>query len=253
MRIVGNNADTLQLFLVNWAQVRNEDAAELWKHTMHIMQRCLQGFFLLLAVVFIFIQWSDLLHALQYSEWLAVFHAGGPSLCMLVFLLGLSIFMTKMRYLSSGVLAIRSRLDDEQFVPFAAEQPVLLTQEQLSLLPRRIGPLQGKFGKTIFSRFTTISVDEQSMYWKQAGKNHSLMWNDIRGFYCIKYQNNRGHDNTICIIDGFAISFVWYILDSCSATERMAYEQLSCLVVTRTQLPLRDISDAVATLILPDR
>ncbi len=253
MRITRGNADKLQFFLMNWVQVRDESSAKRWNRSLRIRQRCGQYFFLLMAVLSIIPEWSNLLHALHHDAWLEVFHACESSLVMLSFLSGLSIFMMQMKYISDGVLTLRSHLDDEQFAPFAAGQPVFLTQEQLSLLPQYIGPLRGKFGRTIFSRFTMISVDEQSMSWKQAGKNHSLMWNDIRGFYCIKYQNNRGHDNVIYIIDSPILSFIWFMMDNYRAAEGIAYEQLSCLVVTRTQLPLRDISVAVAELLVPEQ
>ena len=75
----------------------------------------------------------------------------------------------------------------------------------------------------------------------------------MSGFYCIKYQDTRGNSGTIYFVDGSTTSFIWSITDTYNVAERIAYEQLSCLVVTRTQLPLRDISDLVAQLLVPEQ
>lgn len=103
---------------------------------------------------------------------------------------------------------------------------------------------------------STVVVDEWGLRWKWPylikGISIEMTWPEITGFYVItRRQVNKDGFFKIYMLDSSSNTFFWTLWRSCSQQELQASTYLTRLIVTRTGLPLRDLTSAVEPLLNP--
>src|SRR5262249_41857043 len=96
----------------------------------------------------------------------------------------------------------------------------------------------------------SVLVDDQSLHWQRPhspGRSqlNVMEWAQARAFFTL----TAGEPGTGNWLKGYALDahttlLMWWVSQQSSARERAASDQLCRLIVTRTRLPLRDLSSA---------
>ena len=106
-------------------------------------------------------------------------------------------------------------------------------------------------------RHAYLVADESGVrWWKKAwGKysRFSISWYDARSFFMIAYPGEKeGSWRRVYALDTPDMILIWRINEGINAKQMAAHERFCRLIVTRTKLPLRDLSAAVEKLISID-
>lgn len=103
-----------------------------------------------------------------------------------------------------------------------------------------------------------VLIDEQGLHWShlattKSSRINSLDWQQARSFFMIAAAEP-GTDKWLkgYALDAHSLLLTWQLSHRSSAQERAASDMLCRLVVTRTKLPLRDLSAAVEKLVSID-
>lgn len=95
----------------------------------------------------------------------------------------------------------------------------------------------------------TVTADEFGLAWAPAGDNRrpaSTPWMAARAFYTLTYATATSalQQHHAYILEADDTLLAWTVRHTASEAERRAAERLSRLIVTRTRLPLRDVTSA---------
>lgn len=106
-------------------------------------------------------------------------------------------------------------------------------------------------------RHAYVVADESGVrWWRRAwGKHsrHSISWYTVRSFFMIVYPGKEeGKHYTIYALDAHDVLLLWHISHRTRPRVLAAHERFCRLIVTRTKLPLRDLSAAVEKLVSID-
>lgn len=106
-------------------------------------------------------------------------------------------------------------------------------------------------------RHAYLVADESGVrWWKKAwGKysRFSISWYEARSFFMIAYSGKKEESwHRFYALDTPDTILIWHIYEETNAKQIAAHERLCRLIVTRTKLPLRDLSAAVEKLVSID-
>lgn len=101
-------------------------------------------------------------------------------------------------------------------------------------------------------RADAIIVDEWGLRWKwpnlTKGISIEMAWPEITGFYVVANRGSTSNPTKTYVLDSANSTFTWFIRDDGTEKEQQASFYLTRLIVTRTGLPLRDLTNAFETL-----
>lgn len=313
-QLVKKHRDRLASLLDGFVNLRSRIDIEPWKRKRRIKTRIfligLLTFIVLLILPFVEKNYFTILRFLQQGEWWIL----SGFFLLLVVASPFALPLIRRRLLESRTipdkgLELRAMLDDEQLVPLATNQPLILSEDRLPITPTRIGLKHWKtdavlklmsvitvtvgvlttilpqlsfqqeagfsLSEFIFSvvyliliilfcggiclmalvfawqapHSGEVVVDASELRWRRPGwgqKSHaSIAWHDVQGFYVFVYKDL----DRIYFLDGHEITFIWSTNHDNLTDVLNASDRLSSLIVTRTHLPLRDLSMAVAMLL----
>lgn len=106
-------------------------------------------------------------------------------------------------------------------------------------------------------RHAYVVADESGVrWWRRAWGKHSrrsISWYDVRSFFMIVYPGKKEEKQyTLYALDAHDVLLLWRISHRTRPRILGAHERLCRLIVTRTKLPLRDLSAAVEKLVSID-
>lgn len=104
-------------------------------------------------------------------------------------------------------------------------------------------------------RADKVAVDAWGLRWTWPnvvkGRSVALAWYEITGFYEITNQELPGKPIKMYVLDGLDSTFMWFLREKSTQQERQASLFLSRLIITRTGLPLCNLTSALEPLLHP--
>ena len=311
-RLVKKHRDRLAFLLEGFVNLRSSSDIESWQRKRRFnkgtLLTCIITFIVLYFIPTIEKNYSTIFRFLQQDVlWLF----GGILFLIVSLLLALSLSRRSSqepKTIPERALELRTMLGDEHLIPPITNQPPILPQDKLPVVPTLIRlkhwktdavlslmgaatPIltilttvlpQLSFQKgtgssvhefifsvvylillTLFCggicllalvfirqahRSAEVVVDACELRWHLPGwdqKSHAITWDDVQGFYVFIY---KGLDR-LYLLDGREATFIWSTNHDNPTDVLNASDRLSSLIVTRTRLPLRDLSMATAMLL----
>jgi hypothetical protein len=197
------------------------------------------------ALTSFFVLWTYIGNWQSSSPWQKIF-----AVIYVPFTLWIILFVTRndsrgWSQLRAGALALRQAAEegDEQLAPLAAEQPAPLTGEALPIGPEHFAV------RGFLPRHPSIVADELGLVsWRRAWGPRSrstIYWSAARSFFVINYTGKKAESwHSFYALDAHDMLLFWHISYRTKASILAAHERLCRLIVTRTKLPLRDLSAA---------
>jgi hypothetical protein len=105
------------------------------------------------------------------------------------------------------------------------------------------------------TRASKVTVDEWGLRWAWPnlikGRSVAMAWHEITGFYEITGQEDKGDAIKTYVLDSTTSTFIWSLKKNSTEEELQASNKLARLIITRTNLPLRDLTAAIEPFLNP--
>lgn len=98
-----------------------------------------------------------------------------------------------------------------------------------------------------------VTADEWGLRWTWPnlikGRSVAIAWHEITGFYEVTGQENKDDAAKTYVLDSPIGTFIWSLKENSTEEELQASDKLARLVITRTNLSLRDLTAAIEPLL----
>jgi hypothetical protein len=99
------------------------------------------------------------------------------------------------------------------------------------------------------SRTMHVRADDVGLCWRQRRRCVSITWQELQAFSTVHYRRNKdGLHYDIYALDAPGAVLAWQLTKTSSDDERAAHRYLSTMIVARTSLRLRDLTESIEKL-----